>query len=117
MAFDYDLYVITPLILVGPWLLGAFLGWRLGGSQRGLAGAPLIGVLLTAAGLAAFVLAAASSAADGCGETACVAILGRWLDLTLVREWPLYTMAAWLGGVAIGSYVHERRANLQEKAR
>lgn len=117
MAFDYGLYVVTPLILVGPWLLGVFLGWRLGGSQRGLAAALLIGLLVTAVGLAAFVLAAASSAAEGCGETACVEILGRWLDLTLVREWPLYTMAAWLGGVAIGSYVRERRANLPEGVR
>jgi hypothetical protein len=117
MGFDYDLYVVAPLILVGPWLLGGILGWRLGTSRRGLVAALLTGVLLTAAGVAASVLTAASSAADGCGEAPCVEIFGRWLDLTLVREGPLYAMAAWLGGVAIGTYVREKRANLPENAR
>jgi hypothetical protein len=114
MGFDYDLYVISPVILVGPWLVGGLLGWRLGGSTRGLVAALLLGLLATAVGLGGFVLAAAASSLAGCGETACVELFGRWLEITLVREWPLYTMAAWLGGVATGSYVCERRTNLPE---
>jgi hypothetical protein len=81
-----------------------------------VAAAVLLGLLLTAAGFAALLLTSPPSALAACGEDECVGILGRWLELTLVREWPLYTMAAWLGGVAIGASLGRRRVHLPENA-
>ena len=111
-GFDFDYHVVAPLMLVGPWLLGSFFGWLWGRTQRGAAAAVLIGLVLTAAAFAALLLTSPPSAREACGEDECFRILGRWLEGTLVREWPLYTLAAWLGGVWIGSSLRRRRVNL-----
>ena len=57
-VFDFDYYVIGPLMIFGPWLLGGFLGWRWGTTWLGLAAAIGLGIAATAAGLTAFVLTA-----------------------------------------------------------
>ena len=114
---EFDL-VVALAMLLGPWALGGAAGRRWGATQRGAAAAVLLGVLLTAAGFAALLLTSPPSASAACGEDECVRILGTWwVEASLVREWPLYTMAAWLGGVAIGSFARDRRADLPENAR
>jgi hypothetical protein len=68
----------------------------------------------TAAGLAALVLTAPSSAEEACGEDECVRLLGEWIEMTLVREWPIYTLAVWVLAVALVARLH--RSNVKASA-
>jgi hypothetical protein len=95
-------YLIALLVVFGPWLVGALAGYRFGHSWAGLLGTIIVGLALTALGLVGFFVTAPSSPPVHC-ET-CAEYLGRWLDITLVREWPLYTAVAWsLAAIAGGT--------------
>jgi hypothetical protein len=96
-------------MLVGPWAVGGLLGWRFSGTWRQTVAVIALGLLLTAAGLAAFLLTAPPSAEEACGEDECVRYFGRWLEATLAREWPVYTVAAWSASAMFFAWI--RRAN------
>jgi hypothetical protein len=102
---DYNQYLIGPLMILGPWLLGGLFGWRWGRTWRGLTVALGLGAVLTAAGLAAFLLTAPSTAWEACGEDECVTYLGRWLDVTLARVWPIATALAWSGSAVFFAWL------------
>ena len=101
--------LIGTLMLIGPWALGGFLGWRWGGTRLGAVAAVALGLVLTAAGLAAFLLTAPPSAEEACGEDECVRYFGRWLEATLARVWPVYTAITWSASAVYFSWV--RRAD------
>jgi hypothetical protein len=96
-------------MLIGPWAVGGFVGWRWGQTWLGSVAAVALGLVLTAAGLMAFLLTAPPSAEEACGEDECVRYFGRWLEATLAREWPAYTALTWSASSAFFSWV--RRAN------
>jgi hypothetical protein len=96
-------------MLIGPWAVGGFVGWRLGGTWLGAVAAVALGFVLTAAGFAAFLLTAPPSAEEACGEDECVRYFGRWLEATLARVWPVYTVVTWSAPAIFFSWV--RRAN------
>jgi hypothetical protein len=68
-----------------------------------------LGLVLTAAGLAAFLLTAPPSAEEACGEDECVRYFGRWLEATLALVWPVHTAVTWSATAVFFSWV--RRAN------
>jgi hypothetical protein len=96
-------------MIVGPWLFGGFLGWFWGRTWRGAAAAVGVGVIVTAAGLAAFLVTAPSSSLEACGEDECVRIFGQWLEATLARAWPVYTAVTWSASAVFFSWL--RRSN------
>lgn len=96
-------------MLIGPWAVGGFVGWRWGRRWLGAVAAVALGLVLTAAGLAAFLLTAPPSAEEACGEDECVRYFGRWLEATLARVWPVYTAVTWSASAVFFSRV--RRAN------
>jgi hypothetical protein len=100
--------LIGMMMLFGPWLLGGFFGRRWGRSWIGETGTVALGVMLTVAGLAAFLLTAAPSAEEACGEDECLRYFGRWIESSLGREWPLYTVVAWTASVAFSPGVGGR---------
>jgi MFS family permease len=96
-------------MLIGPWMVGGFVGWRWGKAWPGAVAAVALGFVLTAAGLAAFLLTAPPSAEEACGEDECVNYFGRWLEASLAREWPVYTAVTWSASAVFFSWV--RRSN------
>lgn len=94
-------------MLIGPWAVGGFVGWRLGGTWFGGVAAVALGLVLTAAGLAAFLLTAPPSASEACGEDECVRYFGRWLEATLARVWPIYTVVTWSASAVFFSWVRQ----------
>jgi hypothetical protein len=92
-------------MLVGPWAVGGLFGWRFSGTWLKTIAVIALGLVLTAAGLAAFLLTAAPSAEEACGEDECVRYFGRWLEATLAREWPVYTAAAWSTSAVFFSWI------------
>ncbi len=96
-------------MLIGPWAVGGLVGWRWGGTWLGTGAAVALGLVLTAAGLAAFLWTAPPSAEEACGEDECVRYFGRWLEATLAREWPVYTAVTWSASAVFFSWV--RREN------
>jgi hypothetical protein len=107
--FDYSYYVIGPLMILGPWVVGGFAGWRWGRTFVGAVAVVALGFALTAAGWAAFLLTAPPSAEEACGEDECVRYFGRWLEASLAREWPVYTAVSWSASAVFFSWV--RRSN------
>jgi hypothetical protein len=96
-------------MLIGPWAVGGFVGWRWGRTWLGAVAAVALGLVLTAAGLAAFLLTAPPSAEEACGEDECVRYFGRWLEATLALVWPVHTAVTWSATAVFFSWV--RRAN------
>jgi hypothetical protein len=95
-------YLIGLAMIVGPWFVGALAGYRFGRTWGGLVATITLGLALTALGLLGFFLAAPTSEPLDC--EGCVEHFGRWLDSTLVKEWPLYTAVAWsLSAIAAGT--------------
>jgi hypothetical protein len=92
-------------MLIGPWAVGGFVGWRWGRTWLGAVAAVALGLLLTAAGLAAFLLTAPPSAEEACGEDECVRYFGRWLEATLALVWPAYTALTWSASAIFFSWV------------
>ena len=101
MATKTD-YLIGLLMIFGPWLVGALAAYRFGRTWAGLVGTITLGLALTALGLVGFLVTAPTSLplnCEGCSE-----YLGRWLDSTIIVEWPLYTTVAWsLAAIAGGT--------------
>lgn len=115
--FDFDYYVIGPLMIVGPWLCGGFFGWIWGTTARRVTAAIALGAALTLGGFAALLLTSPPSAEQACGEDECVRVFHHWLEITLVRDWPVYTLIAWALGVAVASALrrgNRRGSNLPE---
>jgi hypothetical protein len=96
-------------MIIGPWAVGGLIGWRWGAKSLGVLAAVALGLVLTAVGLAAFLLTSPPSAEEACGEDECVRYFGRWLEATLAREWPVYSAATWSASAVFFSWV--RRAN------
>jgi MFS family permease len=92
-------------MLIGPWAVGGFVGWRWGRTWLGAVAAVALGLLLTAAGLAAVLLTAPPSAEEACGEDECVRYFGRWLEATLALVWPAYTALTWSASAIFFSWV------------
>ena len=101
--------LIALAMLVGPWIVGGLLGWRMGETWPKTVAVVALGFVLIIAGLAAFLLTAPPSAEEACGEDECVRYFGRWLEATLARAWPVYTVAAWSTAAVFFSWV--RRSN------
>ena len=98
-------FTIGVLMIAGPWVFGALLGYFLAPRRFGLVMAIGVGLVLTALGLLGFFLTAPTSPAD-CRE--CSEYFGRWIDYSLVREWPIYTALAWSVAAAFGAMRAER---------
>jgi hypothetical protein len=79
-------------MIFGPWGVGWFLGYRFGRTTWGLLAVIAAGLVVTGLALLAFFLTAPTSPAD-CRE--CSEYFGRWLDYTMVEQWPIYTAASW----------------------
>lgn len=74
-----------------------------------------LGLVLTAAGLAAFLLTTPATAEEACGEDECIQYFGRWLEASLAKEWPIYTAVSWTLSVAFLSWY--RRLHRQNQRR
>lgn len=86
---------VAVLMLLGPWLFGAFCGWLWGRTWPGLAGAVGLGVALVAGVAGVFLLTLSVADEAACGRYECIEYFGRWLDVWTGREWPLYAASAW----------------------
>jgi len=99
-------YLIAGLIIVGPWLIGGFLGWRWGCTWPRACAAIGLGLAATSVGLAAFLVTSSSSAEVACGEDTCLRYLGHWLEATLARDWPIYSALAWVSFYLVLALLH-----------
>jgi hypothetical protein len=97
---------IGLVMIFGPFVVGGLAGYRFGRTLWGLVGVISVGLVLTALGLLGFFLTAPTSPAD-CRE--CSEYLGRWLDYTMVEEWPIYTAGAWIFAAALAGTVARDR--------
>jgi hypothetical protein len=88
-------YSLLALMLLGPWLFGAFCGWHWGRTWAGVGWAVGLGVALTAGIVGLFLLTFSVTDEAACGRYECVGYFGRWLDVWTGREWPLYAASAW----------------------
>jgi hypothetical protein len=91
---------VTVLALVGPVVLGAALGHRLGRGWLGVFAAVGVGVLLTLGALVIWYLLAPKSV-TGCYE--CSEYWGRWMDQTMFTTWLPLTLSLWSLGVVVGA--------------
>jgi hypothetical protein len=87
--------VIAILIVFGPWKAGGVLGWLWGRTRLGVIGAIALGVVLTVAGLAAFLFLEGTSQNSACGEDECFHAFGHWIEASLAVQWPIYAVIAW----------------------
>jgi hypothetical protein len=109
LGFDFDYYVIGPLMIFGPWLLGGIARWYLGRTWLGAGGAVVLGLALTGTAYAVLLFTTPASAEEACGEDECVRVNGQWLEVTVARGWPIDTAAAWTISAAVLSF--RRRSN------
>jgi hypothetical protein len=91
---------VAVLALLGPVVLGAAVGHRLGRGWLGVFAAVGVGVLLTLGGLVIWYLDAPKSVTD-CYE--CSEYWGRWMDETMFTTWLPLTLSLWSLGVVIGA--------------
>ena len=87
-------------MIVGPWVFGALAGFAFGRVRFGLIAAIGLGLVLTAAGLFGFFITAPASPGEACYE--CSEYFGRWLDYTMVEEWPIWTALSWSIAAVLG---------------